>query len=154
MSVGGDDGTKHNVNSSLGGSCNDSPPSKSFTVHDASTSVCMNGPSLEIVSSFSFCGTSVGKVRVSGFGLRLTETSVQDCEHVSSEACCLVPVGVAGSDNSHEAGLSFHAIFQIPRILDASTVLMMSTDKCVKEDHHHSTNLEASQEHPGDHSWK
>ena len=108
------------------------------------------GPSLEIVASFTRCGTIVGKVRISGFGLRQTEISVQDCRHVSSEAGCLVRVGAGGSDSRHEEDPSFHAISKVHRILDTSTVLMMGIDKCVNKAHHHDSILEASQEHLGD----
>ena len=55
MSLGGDDRTKHDANSSIGRSCNDTPPSESFTILDASTSVCINGPPSEIIASFTCC---------------------------------------------------------------------------------------------------
>ena len=75
---------------------------------------------------------------------------MRDCKHVSSEACCLVRVGVGGSDSNHKADPSFHAITNVPRILDTSTVLMMGIHKRVNEAHHHDPILEASQEHLGD----
>ena len=65
----------------------------------------------------------------SGFGLRQTEILVRDCQHVSCEACCLVRVGAGGSDSSHTADPSFHAITKVPRIVDTSTVLMMGINK-------------------------
>ena len=37
MSLGGDNRTKHVINSSMGRSCNDTPPSESFTIFDASS---------------------------------------------------------------------------------------------------------------------
>ena len=89
-------------------------------------------------------------MRESGFGLRQAEVSMWDRKHVSCEACCLVRVGVGRSDSRHEAGSPFHAITQIPGILDASTVLMMGIHKCVNDAHHHNPILEASQEHLGD----
>ena len=57
---------------------------------------------------------------------------------MSCEACCLVRVSV------NEADSPFHAMTRIPWIIDASTVLMMSMDKCVDEAHHHDPTLEAS----------
>ena len=66
---------------------------------------------------------------------------------MSCEACCLARVG--GSENSHKADPVFHAITKVPRILDASTVLMMDMYKGVKEAHPHDSILEASQEHLG-----
>ena len=44
MSLGGDDRTKHETNSSTERSCNDTPPSESFTILDACTPVRINGP--------------------------------------------------------------------------------------------------------------
>ena len=63
---------------------------------------------------------------------------------------CLVRVSVGRSDSRHEADSPFHAITKVPRILHASTVLMMSIHKRVNEAHHHDPTLEASQEHLGD----
>ena len=54
------------------------------------------------------------------------------------------------SDSRHEADSPFHAITKIPRILDNSTVLMMSIKKRVNKAHHHDPILEASPEHLGD----
>ena len=69
---------------------------------------------------------------------------------MSCEACCLVRVGVGGSDSSHKADLSFHGISKVPRILDTSTVMILGIDKRVNKAHHHDSILEASQEHLGD----
>ena len=113
-------------------------------------SVCIDGPSLEVITSFACCGTNVWKMRRSGFGLRQAEVPTRDCRHVCCEAGCLVRVSVGRSDWRHETDSPFHAITKVPRILDASTVLMMSIHKCVKEAHHHDPMLQASQEHMGD----
>ena len=75
----------------------------------------------------------LGKIRISGFGLRQAEVQTRDCRHVSCEACCLVRVIVGKSDSHHEAESPFHAITKLPRILDASTVLMMGINNSVNE---------------------
>ena len=143
MSLGGDDRAKHNIFSSM-------VRSSDSTFTNASTHVCIDSPSLEVITSFSCCGTNVGKVRVSGFGLRQTEVFARDCRYVSCEACCLVRMAVGRSNSRHEADSPFYAITKVSRILDASTVLMMSIHKRVNEAHHHDPTLEASQEHLGD----
>ena len=53
QSLGGDDRNKHDINPSMGRSCNHTPSSKGFTIHDARTPVCINGPSSEIIASFT-----------------------------------------------------------------------------------------------------
>ena len=100
------------------------------------------------------CGTSVGKVRVSGFGLRQTEFFARDCRDVSCETSCLISVSVSRSGSRHKADPPFHAITKVPRILDTSTVLTMGINKGVNEAHHHYPKLKASQEHPGDQVMK
>ena len=75
---------------------------------------------------------------------------MRDSRHVSSETSCLICVGVGRSDGRHKSNSSLHAITNVPRIFDNSTVLMMGLNKRVKEAHHHNTTLKASQEHPGD----
>ena len=129
--------------------CENTPSSKGFTIDMASTSVSMNGPSLEVITSFTCCGTNVGEMRISGFGLQQSEVQTRVCRHVSCEACCLVCVSVGKSDSRHEVDSPFHAITKVSRILDASAVLMMSINKRVNEAHGHDPMLEASQEHLG-----
>ena len=51
MSLSGDDGTKHDIKSS---------------------------PPTIIIASFTCCGTSVGKIRISGFGLGQPDVLVLD----------------------------------------------------------------------------
>ena len=75
-------------------------------------------------------------MRISGFGLRQAEVQTRDRRHVPSEACCLVRVSVDRSGSCHEADSSFNAITKVSRILDASTVLMMSINKSVSEAHY------------------
>ena len=150
MSLCCDDKTKHDINSSMERSCNDTTSSQRVTIHNARTPVSRNGPSLEIITSFTCCETSVGKVRVLGFGLRHTEVFARDCRHVSCEACCLVRIGVSKSDNCHKADSLLKTKSKFSRNLDESTVLMMGINKCVNEAHHHDPILEASQEHLND----
>ena len=64
---GGDDRTKHNINSSTGRSSDGTPSSQGFTINNASTPVCMDGPSLEIITSFACCDTNIGKMLISCF---------------------------------------------------------------------------------------
>ena len=94
MSLGGDVGTKHNINSSKVRSCNDIPPSEGFTIQDASTSVCMNGPPTIIIASFTCYGTSIGKIRKTGFGLGQPEVQTRDTMEVLRKTRCLLRVGV------------------------------------------------------------
>ena len=113
MSLGADDGTKHYNYSSVRRPCDGTP----FTIHNASTPVCIDGQSLEVITSFVCCGTNVGKMQISGFGLRQAEVPAQDNRHVPCEACCLVRVSVGRSDSRHEADSPFHAITKVPKIL-------------------------------------
>ena len=69
MSLCGDDGTKHDIISSMRGSWNHTPSSKSFTINNASTTICKNSPLTIIIASFTCYGTSSGKIRITGFQL-------------------------------------------------------------------------------------
>ena len=64
MSLGGDDWTKLNIYSSIGRSSDGTPPSRCLTIYNASTAVCVDGPSLKVLASFACCGTSVGEMRI------------------------------------------------------------------------------------------
>ena len=70
MSLGGDDWTKLNISSSIGRSSDGTPPSRGLTICNASTAVCVDGPSVKVLASFACCGTSVGEMRIFGFGFR------------------------------------------------------------------------------------
>ena len=59
-------------------------------------------------------------------------------------------MSVGRSDSRHKADSSFHAITEVPRILDALTVLMMGINRSVNDAHYRDAIVEASQEHPGD----
>ena len=150
MSLGGDDRTKHDINSPMRGSGNRTPSSKGFTINDASTTICINSPPMIIVALFNCSGTIIGKVWISGFGLRMPEGVVWDAREVLRKTRCLISVGVGRSDGCHKADPSFHAITKAPRILEALTVLVMGINKGVNDAHHHDSILEASQEHMGD----
>ena len=56
---------------------------------------------------------------------------------MSCEACFMARVNVVRGDSRHESDSTIHAITKVPRILDASKVLMMSKDKSVNGAHHH-----------------
>ena len=109
----------------------------------------MEGPSLEVITSFARCGANVGEMRIPGLGFREAEVQTRDCRNVSSEACCLVRASVGRSDSRLEADSPFYRITKVSRILDATTVLM-GIHKGVNEAHHHDPILKASQEHLGD----
>ena len=80
MSLGGDDGTKHDINPSMVRSCNHTSSSEGFAIHDAYP-VCINGPSSEIIASFTCFGTSIGNGYLAlGFGRR---KFFQDSWHAS-----------------------------------------------------------------------
>ena len=78
ISLGGDDGTKHDINSSMSGSRSYTPSSKSFTINNASTTICGNSPPTIIIASFTCYGTSIGKIRISEFGFGQPEVLVRD----------------------------------------------------------------------------
>ena len=61
MSLGGNDGTKHDIDSSMRGSGNHTPPSKNFTINKASNHHLYNSPPTTIVASFTCYGTSMGR---------------------------------------------------------------------------------------------
>ena len=63
-------------------------------------------------------------------------------------------VSVCRSDSRRKADSSLHAITNVPKILNTSTVLMMGINKGVKEAHHHNPILKTSQEHTGDQVMK
>ena len=69
MSLGGDVKTKHDIISSMRGSGNHTPSSKSFTINNASTTICINSPLMIIIAFFTCYGASIGKIRISGLGL-------------------------------------------------------------------------------------
>ena len=58
MCFGRDNRTKHDKNPSLVRSCERIPSGNCFTVSKASTSVSVDGPSLEIIACVACCGTS------------------------------------------------------------------------------------------------
>ena len=68
MSFSSDDWAKHNLNSSMGRSCNSTPSSKCFTISKASTPVSVDGPSVKVIASFTCYGTNIGEVWISCFG--------------------------------------------------------------------------------------
>ena len=156
MSLGGDDRSEPDIFSSMERSSDNNPSRKVFTIDKATTSVSIDGPSLEIIASFTCCDTNVGEIRISGFGLRQAEVETRDCKHVSCQTGYLVRVSAGRGDSSHEANSPFHALSKVSRSLDATAVLMMSMNKGVNEAHYHDPIVETSQEHLGDQitKWK
>ena len=75
------------------------------------------------------------KTRISGFELWYVEVFVRDWRHVSCETSCLIRVGKGKNDGRYEANSPFHVITKVPKILDTSTVLMISITEGVKEAH-------------------
>ena len=89
-------------------------------------------------------------MRISGFGLRQAEVETRGGGHVPCQADYLKCVGIGRNGSRHKADSPFHAIPKVSRILDASTVLMMSMNKGINAAHHYYPILEASQESLGD----
>ena len=149
MSLGGDGRTKHSINSSIKRLSDGTPSSKDFTIHNASTHVSIDGPSSEVIASFTFVVRTLARCGylALGFGQRKFRRGTAGICFV---ACCLVRVSVGRSDGCLEEDSPIHAITKIQWILDASAVLMISVDKRVNEAHHHDPMLEASQEHLSD----
>ena len=133
MGLCSDDRTKHDVNSSMRGSGNHTPSSKGFTIHNASTTICINSPHMIIIAKFFCNGTIIGKKRISGLGFRKTERVARDGRSVHRKTNCLVRVGVGGSDGGQESNPSCQAITNAPSVCRIKAVFMMGTDKCVKE---------------------
>ena len=79
---------------------------------------CENHHLCKFIASFTCYGTSVGKIRIPGFGLGQLEVLVRDRKYVSSKTRCLICVGVGKSDGRHKANPSIHAITKISRILE------------------------------------
>ena len=102
------------------------PPSgESFTTHDATASVCINGPSSETNASCTCCRTIIGKY---GF-LALSFGRQKFWRGTAGETSCLICVSVSRNDSRHKADSALHTITKVPRILDISTVLMMCKKK-------------------------
>ena len=150
MSLGGDDGTKHDIYSSMERLSDNFPSSTCFTIHNASTSVSTDGPSLEVIASPVCCGAKVGEMWISGFVFRQSEVQTRDCRHVSCWTFYLERAGEGRGDGCHATDSSSHAITKVSRIIDASAVLIMSINKGVNEAHHLDSMQEASQEYLGD----
>ena len=89
-------------------------------------------------------------MQISGFGLRQAEVETRGGGRVSCQADYLIRVDIGGNGSRDKADSPFHAIPKVSRILDASTVLLMSINKGVNEAHHHYPILEASEETLGD----
>ena len=151
MSLGGVNMTKHDTKSTMWGSCNDTPPSKCFIIYDVSTSVCIDGPSSEIIASFTCYGKRASGrcgYLVLGFGRR--KICPRNCRQVSCESCRLICVSIGRSDSRRKADSSFHTITKMPRIPDSSTVLMRGINQFVNDAHYRDAILEASQKHLSD----
>ena len=133
MALGSDDRNKHDVNSSMRGSGNHTSSSKGFTIHNASTTICINSPPMTIMAKFSCNGTIIGKKRIAGLGFGKTERVARDARSVHRKTNCLVRVGVGRSDGRHESNPSCQAITKVPSICRVEAMFMMGIDKCVKE---------------------
>ena len=101
MSLGGNDGTKHDINSPMRGSVNHTPSSKSFTINNASTTNCINSSHMIIIAWFTCNGMIIGKVWLAGLGLGKSERVVRDAREVLRKTRCLTRVGVGRSDGRH-----------------------------------------------------
>ena len=103
--------------------------------------VCLkDGPSLEVNTSFTCCGTNVGKMQISGFGLRQAEVGW----HVSCQADYLIRVDMGGNGSRDKADSPFHAMPKISRVLNTSAVVIVSINKGINEAHHYYPILKAS----------
>ena len=142
MSLGGDDGSKHDMNPTMSGSGNHTPPSKSFTINNARNTICINSLPTMLVAIFTCYGTSIGKIRKSGFGLGLPEVVLRDTGKVLRKTLPHT------RGRRHES--SFHAITQVSRVLRVKAVSMISIDEGIEEAQNHKSILNVSHEHTGD----
>ena len=101
MGLSGDDGTKHDINSSMRGSGNHTPSSKSFAINNASTTTYIKSTPTIIIASFTCCGTIIGRVWISGLGLGKPQVVVRDAREALRKTRCLIRVGVGRSDGRH-----------------------------------------------------
>ena len=77
MSLGGDNGTKHDIDAPRADR-EITPIQQEFHNNNASTTICINSTPTIIVASFTCYGTSIGKIRISGFGFGQPEVVVRD----------------------------------------------------------------------------
>ena len=69
MSLGGNDGTEHDIDAPTRRSGNHTLSSKRFTIINTSTTICINSPPTINIASFTCYGTITGKVWIPGLGL-------------------------------------------------------------------------------------
>ena len=141
MGLCSDNRTKHDVNSSMRGSGNHTPWSKGFTIHNASTTLCINSPPMVIMAQFFGSGTIIGEKRISGLGFVKTERVARDAS--------LVRVGVDRSDGDHESHPSCQAITNAPSVCRIKAVFMMGTDKMRQRSPEPQHHIEGSTRTPG-----
>ena len=73
MSLGGNERSKHDINSPMKGLGNHTPSSDGFAVNNESTTICIHSPSMIIIAYFTCDGTVIGKVWTPGLGLGKSE---------------------------------------------------------------------------------
>ena len=126
-------GPKPDVFPSMRGSGNHTPSSKGFTIHNASTTICINSSPMINMAKYLCNGTIIGKKRIPGVGFGKTERVPRDARRVHRKTSCSARVGVGRSDGGHESNPSCETISKIPSVCRIKAVFMMDIDKCVKE---------------------
>ena len=128
MSLSGNDGTKHDKDAPMRRSGNHTPSSKSFTINDASTTVCFNRPPMMIIAYFTCNGTIIAKLWIPGLGLREVRRCGAERQDIVWHAWAQAGVMAVMSRT-----LPCQTIAKVPSVCRVKAVFMMGIDKCVNE---------------------